>query len=132
MTGKSPDVHLTGTTTINGGFLAGNVKLAKWYPSSNHLSTVYLRIYLAIYTNYLSSCPASLCTNLMQIGHPHAHMQIECIYAPIYIYIYWDGNSTVPKNIKGFGYISSRCHFFCLAHAPSVCTKTSAARKWQI
>ena len=86
MTGKSPDVHLTGTTTINGGFLAGNVKLAKWYPSSNHLSTVYLRIYLAIYTNYLSSCPASLCTNLMQIGHPHAHMQIQCIYAPIYIY----------------------------------------------
>ena len=49
----------------------------------------------------------------------------------VYIYI-WDGNSTVPKNIKGFGYISSRCHFFCLAHAPSVCTKTSAARKWQI
>jgi hypothetical protein len=85
MTGKSPDVHLTGTTTINGGFLAGNVKLAKWYPSSNHLSTVYLRIYLAIYTNYLSSCPASLCTNLMQNGLPHAHMQIQCIYAPIYI-----------------------------------------------
>ena len=45
---------------------------------------------------------------------------------------YWVGNSTVPKNIKGFGYISSRCPFFCLAHAPSVCTKTSAARKWQI
>ena len=31
----------------------------------------------------------------------------------IYIYIYnWVGNSTVPKNIKGFGYISSRCPFF--------------------
>ena len=44
----------------------------------------------------------------------------------------WVGTSTVPKNIKGFGYISSRCPFFCLAHAPSVCTKTSAARQWQI
>ena len=77
------------------------------------------------------------------VTHTHIYIRIDifpiiyiCIYIygiiRIYICIYWDGNSTVPKNIKGFGYISSRCHFFCLAHAPSVCTKTSAVRKWQI
>ena len=41
----------------------------------------------------------------------------SCVYIRfnvyIYIYVYyWVGTSTVPKNIKGFGYISSRCPFF--------------------
>ena len=52
------------------------------------------------------------------VTHVHIIIVIIIIIIVIYIIIYisyiysWVGTSTVPKNIKGFGYISSRCPFF--------------------
>ena len=36
------------------------------------------------------------------------------------------------KILRDLGIFQATALFFCLAHAPSVCTKTSAARQWQI
>jgi hypothetical protein len=60
---------------------------------------------------------------------------IIVIYIIIYIsYIYIAGLALqrCQKILRDLGIFQAAALFFCLAHAPSVCTKTSAARQWQI
>ena len=64
----------------------------------------------------------------------HYHCNIYNYIYIIYIYTYIAGLALqrCRKILRDLGIFQAAALFFCLAHAPSVCTKTSAARQWQI